>query len=128
LEGKSVHVFGVHVDVGGAGTHDARSQIMYSRIFSCEVIGTWLQYVVRFAWEGKDAAAQRPLHVPLLRQLLLGQSLFRVQAPPAPTQLLLEQPEFCVHVPAPVAELDTWKSLKMECPHCAVTPTGVLNV
>jgi hypothetical protein len=103
---------------------------MYSRIFSCGVIATWLQYVVRFAWEGKDAAAQRPLHVPALRlQLLLPQSLFLVQAPPAPTQLLLEQSVFCPQVPpAPVAELDTWKSLKMECPHCAVTPTGVLNV
>src|ERR1700733_14028153 len=31
---------GVHVGgVGGPGTHDARSQIMYSRIFSCDVIG-----------------------------------------------------------------------------------------
>jgi hypothetical protein len=35
---KSVHFFGVHVDVGGGGTHDARSKIMYSRIFCCESI------------------------------------------------------------------------------------------
>ena len=33
----SVQLFGVHVDGGGVpGTHDARSQIMYSMIRSCE--------------------------------------------------------------------------------------------
>jgi hypothetical protein len=29
----------VHTGCGGVTTHDARSQIMYSRIFSCAVIG-----------------------------------------------------------------------------------------
>jgi hypothetical protein len=37
LDGKSVHVFGVQVAVGGGPTQEARSQIMYSRIRSCEV-------------------------------------------------------------------------------------------
>jgi len=35
VPGKFAHVLGVHV--GGAGTHEARSQIMYSMIRSCEV-------------------------------------------------------------------------------------------
>ena len=39
--GKAAHVFGVHVEVGGGGTHDARSKIMYSRIFCCESIAEW---------------------------------------------------------------------------------------
>ena len=34
----SAQVMGVHVGgVGGPGTHEARSQIMYSRTFSCAV-------------------------------------------------------------------------------------------
>lgn len=35
--GKFAHVFGVHVDVGGGPTQEARSQIMYSRIRSWEL-------------------------------------------------------------------------------------------
>jgi hypothetical protein len=94
------------VDVGEPGTHEDRSQIMYSRIFSCGVIGVVLQYVVRFAWLGNWAAT----HVPLV-------------------QVLLEQSEACVHwLTGPVDEFVTWKSLKMACPHCADWPTGVSNV
>ena len=33
------HERGEHVGCGGVTTHEARSQIMYSRIFSCAVIG-----------------------------------------------------------------------------------------
>ena len=39
--GKFAHFLGVHVDVGGGGTHDARSKIMYSRIFCCASIAEW---------------------------------------------------------------------------------------
>jgi hypothetical protein len=35
----SEHERGAHVGWGGVTTHDARSQIMYSRIFSWAVIG-----------------------------------------------------------------------------------------
>jgi hypothetical protein len=31
----------VHVEVGGLGTHEARSQIMYSMIRSCELSAVW---------------------------------------------------------------------------------------
>jgi hypothetical protein len=37
--GKFAHVIGVHDADAGGGTHDARSQIMNSRTFSCAVIG-----------------------------------------------------------------------------------------
>jgi hypothetical protein len=44
-------------------------------------------------------------------------------------QLLLEHFAGAAgQAPAPVAELVTWKSLKIECPHWAVWPTGVSNV
>jgi hypothetical protein len=103
--GKLAQVFGVQVEVGGPGTHDDRSQIMYSRIFSWGVIGVVLQYVVRFAWVGNCATTQAPL-----------------------VQLSLEQALPCEHWPLPVVEFVTWKSLKMAWPHCAVWPTGVSNV
>jgi hypothetical protein len=84
----------VHVETGNPGTQDARSQIIYSRIFSWEVIGIAPQYAAISDWLGNCAAAHAP----------------RVQ-------VSLEQSEFCLQVPVPVAEFATWKSLKIECPH-----------
>ena len=65
--------------VGGPGTQEARSQIMYSRIFSWAVSAVVLHSA--------------------------GNVVFGL-----------------------VAELVTWKSLKMTCPHWLVDPIGVSNV
>jgi hypothetical protein len=125
--GKSAHVFGVQVDVGCPGTHWARSQIMYSRIFSCAVIVV-PQYAVD--WLGKAATVHVPrLQVPPLPQRpAVPQSEFCVQVALSLLQVPLGQSLFCWHWSAPVAEFVTWKSLKMACPHWLVEPTGVSKV
>jgi hypothetical protein len=44
----------VHVELGGAGTQEARSQIMYSRMRSCEFSAAWSHSfgnVVPFDWD-----------------------------------------------------------------------------